>query len=256
MLVRKLLVSLAAVTLMMTGTARGGCIEKYEAEFTSFTGSDASAVSPVTSSTGDTPAGDFTVTFIGTGGQAPKGTDWLTQGLINGSPGDRQVLTPWHGGAGSGRARFRCPLTSSMAANDGVTVAWSARYGDYPIGRGPIQIAVWDDGNATGTPYTVYYRVQNGTTLQIQSNSGQLYSTIDALTIPDVADGEYHTWESTVKVDGGMAYWDLRSTARSCCFPGTMVIKRWMGRSTASARAATNLRRSPREAARTSALAS
>jgi hypothetical protein len=220
MLTRKLLVSLAAVTLMMTGTARGGSIEQYEAEFTSFASSDAGAVSPVTSSTGHTPAGDFTVTFVGGGGQAPKGTDWLTQGLIGGSPETAKFSHPGTGGAGSGRARFAAPLTSSMTANDGVNVIWSARYGDYPIGRGPIQIAVWDDGSATGTPYTVYYRVQDGTTLQILQNGGQLYVDIDELTIPDVADGEYHTWESTVKVDSETAYWDLQLDGEQLLFSG------------------------------------
>jgi hypothetical protein len=212
--------SVTVVVLMLAGTAQALVIEKYEADFTSFAGSDASAVSPVTSSTGHTPAGDFTVTFVGGGGQAPKGTDWLTQGLIDGSLETAKFSHPGTGGAGGGRARFSAPLTSSMAANDGVQVAWSASYGDYAIGRGPIQIAVTDDGTNAGTEYNVYYRVQNGTTLQIQNNSGNLYGDIDALTIPTVSDGDYHTWVSTIKVDGGTAYWDLQLDGAQLLFTG------------------------------------
>ena len=66
----------------------------------------------------------------------------------------------------------------------------------------------------------LYYRVQDGTTLQIQSNSGSLYGDIDALTIPTVSDGDYHTWVSTVKVDSGTAYWDLQLDGAQLLFTG------------------------------------
>jgi hypothetical protein len=223
MLARMLFVSLAAVTLMMIGTAQAIAVEKYEAEFTSFTGSDATAESPVTSSTGDTPAGNFNLSptgFVGIGNWEPRGVDWLTQGLISGSPETAKFSHPGTGGTGGGRARFSAPLTSSMAASDGVKVAWSASYGDYAIGRGPIQIAVTDDGTNAGTQYNVYYRVQNGTTLQILENGGGLYGDIDALTIPTVSDGDYHTWVSTVKVDSGAAYWDLQLDGAQLLFTG------------------------------------
>ncbi len=208
--------SLTAVVLMMAGMAQAAAIEKYEAEFTSFTGSDASSVSPVTSSTGDTPAGDFTILYNG----VSQGVDWLTQGLISGSPETAKFSYPGTGGAGNARARFGAPLTSSMAANDGVNVTWNARYGDYSIGRGPIQIAVYDTGTQAGTPYSAYLRVQNGTSLAILNNSGNHYGGIDILTIPTVADGEYHTWESTVKVDSATAYWDLHLDGTQLLFTG------------------------------------
>ena len=67
---------------LLAATAQAAIIEQYEAEFQSWAGQDADAHSPVTSSTGDTPASDFSMIWIG----AAQGTGWLTQGMIGLSP--------------------------------------------------------------------------------------------------------------------------------------------------------------------------
>jgi len=95
---------------------------------------------------------------------------------------------------------------------------------NYAMLRAPIQIAITDTGGPQGPgvlAFNAYLRVQNGTTLAIQSNSGSLYSTISALTIPNVADGQYHEWTTQILVREGMAYWDLRLDGTQLLFGGT-----------------------------------
>lgn len=184
----------------------------------SFTGTDNSAVASYTDTAGGNP-NSFTVTFP-LGGSAPPG--WLTQGTRGSVPTTAKFFNPPGDGQG-GRARFSTPLPTSMDANGGVAFAWTARYGNYAMGRAPIQLAVTDTGQpdtAGGVEYNAYIRVQNGTTLAIQSNSGSLYSTIDPLTIANVADGQYHQWSASIITVGTRAHWKLYLDGVQLLFTG------------------------------------
>ncbi|MBI4578591.1 MAG: hypothetical protein HY718_02755, partial [Planctomycetes bacterium] len=201
---RKAATSLIVVasTLLAAGAALA---TEWVADFTStppenFTGTDNNAVANYTDTLGGNP-NSYTVTFA-LGGSAPAG--WLTQGTRASVPTTAKFLNPPGDGLG-GRARFSTVLPTSMDANGGVAFAWTARYGSYAMGRAPIQLAVTDTGlpeGAGGVEYNAYFRVQNGTTLAIQSNSGSLYATIDPLTISNVADGQYHQWSASVITSG------------------------------------------------------
>jgi hypothetical protein len=187
--------------LMTAGTVQAVTIEKYEAEFTSWSGQDAAAVSPVTSSTGDTPASDFFVSFPGNA----TGTGWLTQGLIGLTPETAKFTYPVAGSSGGGRARFSANLTTSMVGNDGVRVEWRARYGNPDMTRAPIQIGVTETGQtgdegAGNYEQNAYIRVQNGTNVNILRNGGSLYSDVGTLVLPGlgVGDGQYHEWAAEV----------------------------------------------------------
>lgn len=211
---------------LVAGAAQAVIIEKYEAEFTSWSGSDGTSTSPVTSSTGHTPAGDFNMLFVGGGSQAPKGTGWLTQGLIGLSPETAKFSHPGAGGSGGGRARFGAELTTSMVGSEGVRVEWRAKYGSYGMGRAPIQIGVTDTGLSGDLPGNVeqnaYIRVQNGTNIDIQRNGGGLYTDIGTLVLPGVGvgDGQFHEWAVEVLCGAdGAGHWSLWLDGEKLLFP-------------------------------------
>ena len=205
-----IMVSAAAVALIVTGSAQAtewANDFSNNIPFENWTGKEAGAVSAYTDSTGGNIR-EFNVSFVGTGGQDPKGSDWLTQGQRAGVPTTAKFTHPGIGGTGGGRARFSSDLPTSMDANGGLSFAWVARYGDYAMGRGPVQIAVTDTGadDGSGTEYNAYFRVQDGTTLSIRNNSGGAYGDIDPKNIPNVADGGYHAWSVAVKTADGWAH--------------------------------------------------
>jgi hypothetical protein len=212
--------TVVASSLLATGAALA---TEWVAGFTStspesFTGTDNTAVANYTDTLGGNP-NSYTVTFP-LGGSAPAG--WLTQGSRGSVPTTAKFLNPPGDGMG-GRARFSTPLPATMDANGGVAFAWTARYGSYAMGRAPIQLCVTDTGQpdtAGGVEYNAFIRVQNGTTLAIQSNGGTLYTTIDALTISSVADGQYHQWSASVITSGTLAHWKLYLNGAQLLFSG------------------------------------
>lgn len=195
----------------------------WVADFTSvapesWTGSDGTAVAGYTDTTGANPN-----TFVVVGTPPTNLTPgWITQGDRGGVPTTVKFWNP-AGDGKSNRARFGTSLPTSMNADAGVSVGWTARYGSYAIGRGPIQVAVTSTGaNQTngGVEYNVYFNVQNGTTLRIQSNGGGLYGGIDPLTIPNAGDGQYHQWSCAVITDGTLAHWKLWLDGAQLLFTG------------------------------------
>ncbi|MDM8007435.1 MAG: hypothetical protein QUV05_14950 [Phycisphaerae bacterium] len=193
---------------------------EWVADFTStspesFTGTDNNAVASYTDTLGGN-ANSYKVTYS-LNGSAPSG--WLTQGSRGSVPTTAKFWNPPGDGLG-GRARFSTALPTSMDANGGVAFAWTARYGNYAMGRAPIQLCVTDTGGLEGTQYNAYIRVQNGTTLAIQSNGGGLYTTIDPLTIANVADGQYHQWSASVITSGTLAHWKLFLNGTQLLFTG------------------------------------
>ncbi len=212
--------AIAAVSLALTLASYARATE-WVADFSSsppqtWAGSDQTAVASYSDTTGANPT-SYTVTFLGIG-SVPAG--WLTQGSRGGIPTTAKFTNMQDGV--SGRARFATPLPATADGNGGIAVGWTARYGNYAMNRAPIQVALYDTGTSTGgTPFNVFFRVQNGTTLAIQSNGGSLYGTIDPLTIPDVGDGNYHTWSCAVITSGGTAYWKLWLDGNLLLFTGT-----------------------------------
>lgn len=191
------------------------------ADFTSvapevWTASDSAAKADYADTTGSNPNA-FTVTFNGATGLSPG---WLTQGERGGVPTTAKFWNPAGDGKG-GRARFSTPLPSSMDAAGGVSFGWTARYGSYAMARAPIQLAVTDTGVTGGVQYNVFLNLQNGTSLRVQSNGGSYYSTIDALTIPNAGDGQYHQWSCAVITAEGTAHWKLWLDGTQLLFTGT-----------------------------------
>jgi hypothetical protein len=151
---------------------------QWEADFTDWEGQDGGATSQYFNPQNPANPLEFAVIFQGAGG-----TGWLTQGTRGGVPTTAKFLRPTPTATGNGRARFGTNLPDSMTldTNNGLSFAWKARYGNYSIGRGPVQLNVNNAANQTHRPY---FRVQNGTNLRILRNGGGNWPGIDELTLP------------------------------------------------------------------------
>jgi len=184
--------TILGVVLVMLLAAGPIWAAEWVADFKNFSGQDMTAVSNYIELGGGNP-GSFAVTFSTT----PRGTGWLTQGTRGGIPTTAKFLHPGVGGAGSGRARWTTTFPTTMLGETGMSFAWKARYANYSIGRGPVQLIVRDSADNGHRPY---FRVQNGVNLRILNNSGGNMAGIDNLVLAyNVSDPPlYHQWSASV----------------------------------------------------------
>jgi hypothetical protein len=216
-----------------------GAIQQFNAEFTTFTGSDLTAVSPILSCDPSvTTSREFYV-------QASSGLDvggldsnWLSQGSLGGVPTTalfNNPAGPSSIGNGLGRARFRgfLPFDASFDSAKGMAVAWSMRVGSGDtITRGPIQIVFPSVKGPYGTDetvsvlagemYNVYVRVQNGMDVRILNNGGGAIGTISQATLDNTIADSYHQWTAGVCYNAAdqMAYWNLWVDGEKIMFGG------------------------------------
>jgi hypothetical protein len=210
---------------------------EFVAEFTTFTGSDATSLSPLAScDSGIAASADFHYYTSGQVDQLDPG--WLTQGSIGGVATTAKFFNPQGpasaGLSGVGRARFRAflPFDSTYDPAKGLAVAWRMRIGNYSPVRGPIQITVpavagpYDTG-FTGTVFDCYVRIRDGRNVNILDNSGNQLGGILTYTLPaSIAgdtDNDYHQWTAAAccQASDNKAYWNLWIDGQKLLFGGT-----------------------------------
>ncbi len=201
------------VALVMAGPAHAELMS-FESDFTSWTGTDAGATSPVSSSTGHAPASDWTVTYDGATGEADPG--WLTQGDIGGTlttakfTHDSQTT--------SARARFSAALPAEWVyyglQDTSLQVDFRLKcYSGYDGGGGPIQISY----PTVYGMFAAYIRVrQQGAQIRPLNSGTNDVQGVQPLSLPLGSD--WHSWTVVATYgeyadygDGAKhwAYWDL-----------------------------------------------
>ena len=195
---------------------------EWVADFSNWSGQDASAVSGYTDLEGGNSR-TFSVQPSADYANVPAG--WLVQGMRGGVPGTAVFYNAPGDGKG-GRARFATLLPSTMDGDGGVSFAWTARYGNYAISRGPVELAITTHGGPGGSTsvneFNIYLRVQAGTLLSIRKDSGGAYPNLGDLTIPSVADDRFHQWSCAVITRGTSAHWKLWVDGTFLRFPGVL----------------------------------
>ncbi len=211
----------------------GGALQQFNAEFTTFVGSDATAESPLQScDPGVTTVRQFSV--MPSNDYINLAPGWLTQGSIDDTPTTAKFNNP--ADALGGRARFRAflPFDNSFDPAKGLAAAWRMRVsGADTIVRGPIQITFprvtgpfGTDGTTSAIPgevFNVFIRLQNGTDIRILNNGGGAIGAISQATLPISIADQYHQWTAGVCYNAvdQMAYWNLWIDGEKVFFGGT-----------------------------------
>jgi hypothetical protein len=222
------------VTLHVLGPASGN--QQFVAEFTTFTGSDTTAMSPMISCDPSVvTVRNFTVPPNQQVDQLDPG--WLTQGS---NPTTAKFFNPPGGagaGTGAGRARFYAfnPFNNTFDPAKGMSVAWRMRVGSYNLNRGPFQICFprvtgpyGEDGETQGgaipgNQFNAFIRLNGGTNVAILRNGGAQYAGINTLVLPvNIAD-QYHQWTASVcyNANDQLAYWNLWVDGVKLLFTGS-----------------------------------
>ncbi len=211
-----------------------GALQQFNAEFTTFTGSDATAQSPLESCDLNTLNNRTFVVHQGND-YINLPTGWLTQGSIAGTPTTADFYTP-AGDGFTGRARFRGPIPfdNTYDPAKGMAVAWRMWVASTDaIVRGPIQITFpraagpfgEDQGTSAipGEVFSAYIRVQNGADIRILGNSGGVYANVGQLTLPNSIADAFHQWTAGICYNSAdqMAYWNLWLDGDKLLFGGT-----------------------------------
>ena len=226
---------LRKVVLNVLGPAMA--LEQFDAEFETFTGSDAASLSPLASC--DPSVITMREFFVEPSQVDQLDPGWLTQGSIAGVPTTALFNNPpgpaSGGMSGLGRMRFRgfLPFDSTYDPQKGLAVAWRMRVGDYAPVRGPIQITFPRVAGAFGTNvntsaipgnvFNAYIRLQNGTQVSILRNGGIQYAGINTLALPVSIAGQYHQWTAAVcyQASDEAAYWNLWLDGEKLMFTGS-----------------------------------
>lgn len=212
-------------------TGSTSALQQFNAEFTTFTGSDLVAESPLESCD---PAvvtdRKFSITFNEVG-SLPSG--WLTQGTLDGVPTTAKFFNEADGLAGRARFRTFLPFDNTFDPSKGMAVAWSMRVGSGDvITRGPIQITfprvsgpfATDNANSSvaGETFNVFFRIQSGTNVRILNNGGGAIGSIDQLVLANTIADDYHQWSAAVCYNAvdQMAYWNVWIDGEKLMFTG------------------------------------
>ena len=200
-----LVLEAALSAMLVLALACSSPAHNWEAEFTNWSGTNASSQSACNSSTGGTVR-SFYVSH--TAGTTPGGT-WLSQSSA--TYADFNISA-----TGYFRARLALYMEDSVRCDTGAAVGWRMNVVNTSnVNRGPFQFALTD---GAGTEYTCYIVLVGGNQLIIKQNSGSQYSAIDAKSVSITG---WHDWTLTVKkLDDGNAHWRLLCDGTQQSFTG------------------------------------
>ncbi|HPU26516.1 MAG TPA: hypothetical protein PL151_03385 [Phycisphaerae bacterium] len=186
-------------------------VASYESDFTNFGGSDASSISTISSSTGNMPGSNWTVTT-----SSGVGAGWLTQGTIDGTP---TTVKFFHNSATTNaKARFSTwlpPLWRAIGLQDTtLIVEYRMKYGvGYNATIGAIQIVYPTRYANFDSVIRVRQTAPDANTLVMPRREGGDAVGVNELDLGRDINGEWHDWRVEVRYgeyanyDTKLRYW-------------------------------------------------
>ncbi|HOQ84677.1 MAG TPA: hypothetical protein PLQ89_03070 [Phycisphaerae bacterium] len=182
-------------------------VASYESDFTNFGGSDASSISTISSSTGNMPGSNWTVTT-----SSGVGAGWLTQGTIDGTP---TTVKFFHNSATTNaKARFSTwlpPLWRAIGLQDTtLIVEYRMKYGvGYNATIGAIQIVYPTRYANFDSVIRVRQTAPDANTLVMPRREGGDAVGVNELDLGRDINGEWHDWRVEVRY-GEYANYDTK----------------------------------------------